>query len=191
MGKKLGKKHLVKIARGENKYAEQLLYEILAYLLVQRKEVSISEVEIEDIAQTALFMLIYKEQNVGIELTSALNTYAIAIAKKLMLKYLRDRKQMISLNSPDVLLKLIEEEPENHQLKEDKWVLYHESFKKLSAECQKLFRLSYKRVNQEKISQKMGYASAKYVKIKKSRCKEKLITFIENDPTYKQIEEDD
>ena len=71
--------------------------------------------------------------------------------------------------------------------KNERFKLYQKHFQLLGSDCQKLLQLFFDKVPLKQIAQIMGFSSEKYVKKRKFKCKEYLITSIKQDVNYKKI----
>ena len=71
--------------------------------------------------------------------------------------------------------------------KNEKFKLYQKHFQMLGTDCQKLLQLFFDKVSLKQITQIMGFNSEKYVKKRKFKCKEYLVTSIKQDLNYKKI----
>ena len=71
--------------------------------------------------------------------------------------------------------------------KNDRFKLYQKHFQLLGSDCQKLLQLFFDKVPLKQIAQIMGFSSEKYVKKRKYKCKEYLVTSIKQDVGYKKM----
>ena len=71
--------------------------------------------------------------------------------------------------------------------KNERFKLYQKHFQMLGSDCQKLLQLFFDKVPLKQIAQIMGYSGEKYVKKRKFKCKEYLVTSIKQDVNFKKI----
>lgn len=188
---RLGKAELEQIINGNDKLAEQLYRYVLYYLFKIRGNFEMSESLVEDIAQNTLLIVIRNGQKGKIRFESSLETYAIAIAKRLIWQFCSNKNE---LNTQEIEnyenIQTPAKETEIHA-DEVKWNIFYREFRNLSEECRKMFRLLVKKKKYDEISDLMGYASYKYVKIKMQRCRRSFRKLVKNNPDYKKYKDYD
>lgn len=164
----------------------QLYNEIVGYLMNQKKQYSIHKEVIYDLAQSTLLVCLVNAKKGKIEFRSTINTYAIGIAKRLLLKYASENKNTISIEETDVLMRFALEEPYNHKEEELKWSVFFKEYRKLTDECRKVIRLTIKKLSSLKIKRRMGYGSESFVRNKVYRCKKHFVQLVKENPNYRK-----
>jgi hypothetical protein len=71
--------------------------------------------------------------------------------------------------------------------KNERFKLYQKHFQLLGSDCQKLLQLFFDKVPLKQIAQIMGFSGEKYVKKRKFKCKEYLITSIKQDVSFRKL----
>lgn len=133
-----------------------------------------------DVFQDGLLVVMKKLKNDDFTLTSSFGTYLFAVCKYVWLQKLEknSKKQVTNYevsqltNSSDI---------EYIQLRKER--IFNNAVLKLSDECQSLLKLYFLKVPGKDIAKKMGY-TVEYVKRKKYKCKQKLISIVKKDKDY-------
>ena len=141
-----------------------------------------------DIFQEAVIVIYRKLKANELVLNCSFETYLFAICKYLWLKNLtrqKIEKDMILENSS------VEGEYDHDFMemadKNERYKLFQKHFQMLGSDCQKLLQLFFDKTPLKQIAQIMGFNSEKYVKKRKFKCKEYLVTSIKQDINYKKI----
>lgn len=141
-----------------------------------------------DIFQESVIVIYRKLKANELVLNCSFETYLFAICKYLWLKNLtrqKTEKDMIMENSS------VEEEYDHDFMemadKNERYRLFQKHFQMLGSDCQKLLQLFFDKTPLKQIAQIMGFNSEKYVKKRKFKCKEYLVTSIKQDINYKKI----
>ena len=141
-----------------------------------------------DIFQEAIIVVYRKLKANDLILNCAFETYLYSVCKFLWLKQLsriKAEKEMMS----DATASDIEFDHDFSELaeKNERFKLYQKHFQLLGSDCQKLLQLFFDKVPLKQIAQIMGFSSEKYVKKRKFKCKEYLITSIKQDVNFRKI----
>ena len=144
-----------------------------------------------DVFQEAVIVIYRKLKANELVLNCAFETYLFSVCKYLWYKQLTRQKAEKDLlmdsssyeNEYD--LDFMEAADKNERFK-----LYQKHFQMLGTDCQKLLQLFFDKVPLKQIAQIMGFTSEKYVKKRKFKCKEYLVTSIKQDLNYKKIMQD-
>jgi RNA polymerase sigma factor (sigma-70 family) len=143
---------------------------------------------IKDVFQEALYVIIQKVRNEGLELTCTFSTYLLAVCKNIWMHDMRKSKHHLVEDSR--LDSVPEEDAADWVQEEQLLALYNHHFKQLSEDCQKLLRLHFGKVSLAEIQQIFGYSSEHYTSDRKYRCKQSLYNRIRKDPKFKEITDD-
>jgi RNA polymerase sigma factor (sigma-70 family) len=141
-----------------------------------------------DIFQEAIIVVYRKLKANDLIISCAFETYLYSVCKFLWLKQLARLK-----SEKEILLDSTNFEVEfDHDFSElveknERFKLYQKHFQLLGSDCQKLLQLFFDRVPLKQIAQIMGFSSEKYVKKRKFKCKEYLVTSIKQDVNFKKI----
>lgn len=147
-----------------------------------------TSVDAEDIFQDTMLILFKKTADGQLILSSSFGTYLYAVSRHLWLQRLKkmgrmsEYKELAGHEHPD-------EGPDfdRHAEEAEKARLFGKHFANLSDSDQKVLRLFIDRVPLAEIASIMGYKSYEYAKTRKYIIKEKLKSFIMNDPKYREI----
>lgn len=121
--------------------------------------------------------------------TGGIKTYLISVARFLWLKELRNRRESKVVHDEYGYLECNPNITDHEYERGRRYALYQKHFMQLGEECQKLLGLLFENKNYKEIADSMNYASDKFVKKKKYRCKEQLIRAIKNDPEFDDYDE--
>ena len=141
-----------------------------------------------DIFQEAVIVMYRKLKANELILNCSFETYLFAVCKYLWYKHLSRQKSEKEMFSDSIVY----ENEYDHDFmevadKNEKFRLYQKHFQMLGSDCQKLLQLFFDKVSLKQIAQIMGFNSEKYVKKRKFKCKEYLVTSIKQDLNYKKI----
>ena len=141
-----------------------------------------------DVFQEAVIVIYRKLKANELVLNCTFETYLFSVCKYLWYKQLSRQK-----TERDMLLdgKPYENEYDHDFMeaadKNERFKLYQKHFQMLGVDCQKLLQLFFEKLSLKQIAQIMGFSSEKYVKKRKYKCKEYLVTSIKQDLNYKKI----
>jgi len=145
-----------------------------------------SEADARDIFQEALIALFLKLENGDFILTCTLKSFLRIVCRNLWLTRLRDSKnhQSSALDGIEAgaeendVLKQIEQTDRNR--------IFLKHFNNLSESCRKLLSMFFNKIPFTEIARKLN-TSEGYVKKHKFRCKERLISAIQEDPWFEEL----
>ena len=144
------------------------------------------ESDARDIFQEALLALYKRLESGDFQLTCQLKSYLRILCRNLWLTRLRDNQKYSDVElgpgeeiAPDQLVTEQIEQSERQQL-------YRKHFDRLGENCRKILRLSFDKVPQKEIAQKLNLSEA-YVKKRKFLCKKQLIESIKADAVFKEL----
>jgi RNA polymerase sigma factor (sigma-70 family) len=143
---------------------------------------------IKDVFQEALYVIIKKVHEEGLQLTCAFFTYLLAVCKNIWMHDMR--KSKVHLVEDSRFDALPEEDAVDWDQEEKLLELFNHHFKQLSEDCQKLLRLHFGKVSLAEIQKIFGYSSEHYTSDRKYRCKQSLYNRIRRDPKFKEITDD-
>lgn len=171
---------------GDSKYIEHIYREYLPAISQFVNKNNGNNEDARDIFQEALVILHQKLKQPGFELTSSVFTYIFAICKNLWLKRLeKSRKLKVTFLDQQELS--IVDELDSHIEKESQYRLYRKKFRELTAGCQKILELFFGGHSMKEITKIMDFGSVQYTKKRKFKCKEKLISLIQEDDQFKEL----
>ncbi len=144
----------------------------------------------KDIFQDALLAIFHKAQERDFFLSSRFGTYLFAICKNIWLKELRRR------NIQNVKRRVEGLWSENMAFDEmlariDRYKIYLRQFRQLGEKCQQLLELYLQGESMQSIARQLGFASVTYVRKRKFKCKEQLISRIERDEEFQKLNHND
>lgn len=180
------KEYLDGIRNNDNHILTHLYREYYPAVRMFVSQNSGSEDDANDLFQDAV-IVVYRQVQDGRKINCTLGTYLFSVARLQWLKELRRRKKFVDSMNSDTLEDQLEDfspgiisEMEGHE----RMAIYHKAFLKLGEDCRKILKLFYEKVPLKEIANIMGFASEKYAKKRKYQCKEKLVSFIESDQHF-------
>lgn len=144
----------------------------------------------KDLFQDAILILYKKLQYSEITLTSSFSTFFIAVCRNLWANHLKKKSNNHVTFSDEIKL-ILDDQPDWYELEEQSMQtrLLYKAFSKLGDDCRQLLELFFLKIPMEEIMVRLKYNSYEYVRRRKFMCKNKLIDFIKNDPSYKEFME--
>ncbi len=139
-----------------------------------------------DVFQEGLMVVFQKAKDPNFELSSSFLTYFYAVCRNIWSNKLR-KKSSSEVTLDDKVQLMFAEEDQPILEHSEQYFLYRKMFLRLGEDCQKVLRLFLRKVSMEKIMEKMGYGSISYTKKRKFLCKEKLVSLIRNDRSFKEL----
>lgn len=144
-----------------------------------------------DVFQDAIGVIYDKSSKQRIELTSSFQTFFIAICKHLWYNQLRQKQSepYLSVAELDTLYHTDIEDLDELYRKNVMFRLFRKYFQLLKKDCQKILRMTSRDKSAEIIADKLQYLSSQAVYNKRTKCFRKLISWIEKDPEYENLNE--
>ncbi|HEY5510527.1 MAG TPA: sigma-70 family RNA polymerase sigma factor [Prolixibacteraceae bacterium] len=176
------------ILRSDNVILQHIYKNFYYKVNLYIKKNSGDDEDANDVFQEAIIVVYRKLKANDLVINCAFETYLYSVSKFLWLKQLsriKSEKEMMA----DTSAFEIEFDHDFSELveKNERYKLYQKHFQLLGSDCQKLLQLFFDKVPLKQIAQIMGFSSEKYVKKRKFKCKEYLITSIKQDVNYKKI----
>jgi RNA polymerase sigma factor (sigma-70 family) len=177
------KKIFLAIKQRDNKAIFTLLYQNY-YTMVKAivKKYNGSNDDADDVFQEMLIILIREIENGRIDEQKDLKNYLYTIAKNLYLNILKKQAKQQSLD--DVPESLTEDmDVKSHIELQQSETLILDIIKQLGNTCYELLKaIIFENKKQEEIAKQLGLSDSNVVKTYKNRCKNKLITLLQNKP---------
>ncbi len=176
------------ILRNDNVILQHIYKNFYYKVNLYIKKNSGDDEDANDIFQEAIIVVYRKLKANDLIINCAFETYLYSVCKFLWMKQLTriksEKEMMIGSTSFETefdhdFAELVE--------KNERFKLYQKHFQLMGSDCQKLLQLFFDKVPLKQIAQIMGYSSEKYVKKRKFKCKEYLITSIKQDVNYRKI----
>ena len=139
-----------------------------------------------DVFQEGLMLIYRKAQQPDFQLSSSFFTYFYAICRNIWSNQTR-KKSFGEVTLNDEMKSMVKDDSPIMLEQNEQYILYRKKFLELGEDCQQLLSLFLQKISLREIAKKMGLSSEGYAKKKKYKCKEKLITLIQNDPSYKEL----
>lgn len=140
----------------------------------------------EDVFQRALGDVLYRMiQKPDFKLTSRFYTLLHGIAKIIWQKELRKRKQVLIADQlPEGLVEEVNEVLEQREREKVLW----RHIEQLGKECSKLFRLTLiDKLKDAQIAEIFNISNVGSIKVKRTRCKKRLLISLKSDPIYNDL----
>ncbi|MBE0660934.1 MAG: sigma-70 family RNA polymerase sigma factor [Bacteroidales bacterium] len=174
------------LSRSESNAVRKVYDLVLPSVIAWVQENNGSEDDARDLFQEALIALFLKLENGDFILTCTLKSFLRIVCRNLWLTRLRDSK-----NHQTSALDGIEVEAEENDLPEqiaqtDRNRLFITHFNKLSENCRKLLGMFFNKIPFAEIALRLN-TSEGYIKKAKFKCKERLISAIQDDPLFEEL----
>lgn len=175
------------ILKGDSSVINEVYKDVLPSIIFWLKQNSGSELEARDIFQDAMIILFKKLGTGHLELSCSIKTYLKAICQNLWLNQLRKKKRNSDTEisefeneiafDEDILLNI-----DNH----DKRIIFLKHFDALGESCRKILAWFFEKTPLAEIANRMD-TTVNYIKKKKFKCKEKLVTAIQSDAKFNEL----
>jgi RNA polymerase sigma factor (sigma-70 family) len=144
------------------------------------------EEEAKDIFQEAIILLYGRIQNGELKLKKSFQSYFMVMIKFIWFKKLERSPK--NSNDEEFLENIIDDDEELLLKYEEskKYTLFLKHFNKLREDCKQILTLFFQKIPLKTIADKIGSKSENYVKKRKNKCKDFLVTSIKSDPDYKK-----
>lgn len=159
------------------------------------KNEGFSEDDAWDIFQDAMVILYKKIKFEKMIFSCTIQTYVIAVCKKIVLKRIdlskRQPEKLTTINNCNID---IEEKPDFDGsddlsiILESKYGLIYKHFKKLKKDCKKILTMFLDKISMKEIAKKMGFSGENYAKKKKHLCMGYLVKQIKEDTLFTKIQ---
>lgn len=139
----------------------------------------------KDVIQDGLIIIFKKVQEDKLVLSAHFNTYLFSVCRFVWLKKLKKK------GNKEVTLDNIEELKDKDDIHrryelQERDNIYYSAMMSLSDECKKILQLYFERLKGSDIANEMGY-TIEYVKRKKYKCKNKLMSIVKSNPLFKEL----
>jgi RNA polymerase sigma factor (sigma-70 family) len=176
------------ILRNDNVILQHIYKNFYYKVNLYIKKNSGNDEDANDVFQEAIIVVYRKLKANDLIIDCSFETYLYSVCKFLWYKQLtrqKSEKEMIIDSTP------IEAEFD-HDFTElvernERFKLYQKHFQLLGSDCQKLLQLFFDKVPLKQIAQIMGFSGEKYVKKRKYKCKEYLVTSIKQDVSFRKL----
>ncbi len=176
------------ILRNDNVILQHIYKNFYYKVNLYIKKNSGNDEDANDVFQEAVIVVYRKLKANDLIINCAFETYLYSVCKFLWYKQLARVKSEKEMMVESVMF----ESEFDHDFSElveknERFKLYQKHFQLLGSDCQKLLQLFFDKVPLKQIAQIMGFSGEKYVKKRKFKCKEYLVTSIKQDVSFKKI----
>ena len=168
----------------DDHFLERLYGKVLPQISSHLRKNSGTPEEAKDLLQESLIILVRSSRLSVFRLTSSIETYVFAIAKRKWLAELRkkgnrDKRMDIYDDLGNDLDEMI--------INSEKQSLYTKHFSTLTESCKKVLQLFFKGLKMKEIADQLGFSGEGYVRKRKHNCQEKLMEAIKQDPVFNEL----
>jgi len=176
------------ILRNDNVILQHIYKNFYYKVNLYIKKNSGNDEDANDVFQEAIIVVYRKLKANDLIINCAFETYLYSVCKFIWFKQLARVKSEKEMMVESVVF----ESEFDHDFSElveknERFKLYQKHFQMLGSDCQKLLQLFFDKVPLKQIAQIMGFSGEKYVKKRKFKCKEYLVTSIKQDVSFKKI----
>jgi len=176
------------ILRNDNVILQHIYKNYYYKMNLYIKRNSGNDEDANDVFQEAIIVVYRKLKANDLIINCAFETYLYSVCKFLWMKQLtRQRTEKEMMVDSAVFESEFDHDFSDLVEKNERYKLYQKHFQLLGSDCQKLLQLSFDKVPLKQIAQIMGFSGEKYVKKRKFKCKEYLVTSIKQDVSYKRV----
>jgi RNA polymerase sigma factor (sigma-70 family) len=123
-------------------------------------------------------------------LSSSFSTLLYEISRRQWLKMLTHKRRTVRVTIEQENA-LIEDGFVSALEKSEKYQLFREKFNHLSDGCRQVLRMTFDGYSMKEIAEQCGFASERYARKRKFKCKEKLLQLIRADNRYQELKDHD
>ena len=145
-----------------------------------------NEEDARGVFQSGIEVIYLKSKDPEFELTSSIYTYFYSVCSKIWLKKLRDSGKMRPLPKEYEAGSDAGQE-DDAALQQARYKLYRQKFARLGEQCRRIIELSFSKFSIKEIKEELGLSSEGYTRLRKHKCKEKLIRMVKEAPEYKYL----
>ena len=158
------------LARNDRKAIETIYKENFNLIQALVVNNSGSAEDAKDIFQEAMIVLYQKVQSGSFELNCQIKTFVYSVCRRLWLKRLMQQsKYSLHENTEDLVL--VDEEMEEHEKRDNDFVLMEKAMGSLGEPCKSLLEAFYlQKKNMQEIAGSFGYTNAENAKTQKYKC---------------------
>ncbi|MCK9413334.1 MAG: sigma-70 family RNA polymerase sigma factor [Prolixibacteraceae bacterium] len=176
------------ILRNDNVILQHIYKNFYYKVNLYIKKNSGNDEDANDVFQEAIIVVYRKLKANDLTINCAFETYLYSVCKFLWLKQLtRQRTEKEMMVDSATFESEFDHDFSELVEKNERFKLYQKHFQLLGSDCQKLLQLFFDKVPLKQIAQIMGFSGEKYVKKRKFKCKEYLVTSIKQDVSYKRV----
>lgn len=146
-----------------------------------------------DVFQDAIGVIYDKASDPGFMITSTFQTFFITVCKFIWYKKLRRKKfEKTVIYSEKFSFDTLNQDEINDKYRENAMFrLYRKYFSKLKSDCQKILLMTSEGEKTIHIAAQIQFHSTQAVYNKRRRCLKKLMSWIESDPEYENLNENE
>lgn len=189
MGNSQGKEqsYIQGLVNGDTQIIKTIYQNFAPRILQQIIKQGGTKEDVEDIFQDALLIIFNKAQQPDFQLTSGFYTYLYGICQYLYFnKKKKKSNQVITLEADKTFTNSgIDIEQDLVTIERKK--LYDDILAQLSSICRQILTQGAKGFSITEIKQQLGLSSNAYTRLRKNRCKHKLLTLIKKDKRYREL----
>jgi len=176
------------ILRNDNVILQHIYKNFYYKVNLYIKKNSGTDDDANDVFQEAIIVVYRKLKANDLVINCSFETYLYSVCKFLWLKQLTRQKSEKEMMVDSAIFET-EFDHDFSELveKNERFKLYQKHFQLLGSDCQKLLQLFFDKVPLKQIAQIMGFSGEKYVKKRKFKCKEYLVTSIKQDVSFKKV----
>ena len=176
------------ILRNDNVILQHIYKNFYYKVNLYIKKNSGNDEDANDVFQEAIIVVYRKLKANDLIINCAFETYLYSVCKFLWMKQLtRQKTEKEMMVDSTVFESEFDHDFSDLVEKNERYKLYQKHFQLLGSDCQKLLQLFFDKVPLKQIAQIMGFSGEKYVKKRKFKCKEYLVTSIKQDVSYKRV----
>jgi RNA polymerase sigma factor (sigma-70 family) len=179
--------YLSAIVSGDRATITRMYTALFPYIRRLVKDYGGSEDDAKDLFQDAVIVLYEKAQKPDFQLTSKFSTLFYGVCRNLW-RSRQQKKSASEITIPEDAKYIADDSAEIDVLQVDRNKLFYRALRQLGADCQKLLQLFFQKQTMEEIAREMGFASDGYARVRKSQCKDRLVSLIKNDPEFGELQ---
>jgi len=145
-----------------------------------------SEADAKDVFQDAVIVIYEKAQKPDFQLTSKFSTFFYGVCHNIW-RSQQQKKSNTEVTIPEEAKYTEDNSFEIDMLQIERGKLFYKALRQLGEDCQKLLELFFQRLPMDEIAQQMGFANEGHARVRKSRCKDRLVELVKNDDAFHEL----
>jgi len=179
--------YLSAILSGDRTAINHMYVKLFPMIRRQLRDQSGSEDDAKDVFQDAVIVVYEKAQKPGFELTSKFSTFFFGVCQNLW-RSRQQKKSAAEVAIPEQAKYIVDESAEVDLLQVERGHLFYSALRQLGEDCQKLLELFFQKRPMDEIARELGFTSESHARVRKSRCKDRLIELIKTDPSFPELQ---
>lgn len=182
-----GADYLPAILSGDRAVIQRMYTHLFPLIRHLVKDHGGSEDDAKDVFQDAVIIVYEKAQQKDFLLTSKFSTFFYGVCHNLW-RSRQQRKSASEVTIPEHAKYIPDDTFEIDLLQVDRGKLFYKALSQLGDDCRQLLELFFQKQPMDEIARTMGYSNESHARVRKSRCKDRLVELIRSDAEFPELQ---